>query len=49
MKKNKLFLIGLIGLLSFSACSIFKKDCGCPHFGKVKTTTKQAPVVYAAR
>jgi hypothetical protein len=49
MKKNKLFIIGLIGLLNLSACGIFKKDCGCPHFGKVKTPAKQAPVVYAAQ
>lgn len=24
-------------LMSLSSCGIFKKDCGCPHFGKIKT------------
>jgi len=37
MLKNKLILIGAILLISLSSCGIFKKDCGCPKFGKVKT------------
>jgi hypothetical protein len=51
MIKIKFILFGLAMLLSATSCGIFKKDCGCPHFGKVKTQSKpnQAPVVYAAR
>nr|WP_294792459.1 hypothetical protein [uncultured Mucilaginibacter sp.] len=38
MLKSKVILMGLALLLCTSACGIFKKDCGCPKFGKVKTT-----------
>jgi hypothetical protein len=38
MLKSKFILMGLALLLCTSACGIFKKDCGCPKFGKVKTT-----------
>lgn len=41
MGKSKLILLGAIVLLSFSSCGIFKKGCGCPHFGKVKTPDMQ--------
>lgn len=37
MKKNKLIIIGVALLLSCSSCGIFKKGCGCPTFGKVKS------------
>jgi hypothetical protein len=33
MKKIK-YLVILITVVSLSSCGIFKKDCGCPHFGK---------------
>jgi len=33
--KNKLLLIGLLGLMALSSCGIFHKSCNCPHFGKV--------------
>jgi len=33
MKKIK-YLIAAIALAGLSSCGIFKKDCGCPHFGK---------------
>jgi hypothetical protein len=35
MLKSKLILLGAIVLISFSSCGIFKKGCGCPHFGKI--------------
>jgi hypothetical protein len=37
MLKNKLIIAGLVLIVSFTSCGIFKKDCGCPHFGKVKS------------
>jgi len=40
MKKNKLIIIGTALLLSCSSCGIFKKGCGCPTFGKVKSAGK---------
>jgi hypothetical protein len=36
MKKSKLILAMAIVLVSLSSCGIFKKGCGCPHFGKIK-------------
>jgi len=42
MLKNKFILMGLALLLFTSACGIFKKDCGCPKLGKVKTANKPA-------
>jgi len=39
MKKVK-YLVILIAATSLSSCGIFKKDCGCPHFGKVSAHTK---------
>jgi hypothetical protein len=33
MKKTR-FIILLILITGLSSCGIFKKDCGCPHFGK---------------
>jgi hypothetical protein len=39
MKKVK-YLIILIAAASLSSCGIFKKDCGCPHFGKVISHSK---------
>jgi len=41
MKKVK-YLVILIAAASLSSCGIFKKDCGCPHFGKVPAHTKSA-------
>jgi hypothetical protein len=51
MLKRKFFILGLIAVLGTTSCGIFKKDCGCPKFGKVKTQPEAAPaqVVYAAR
>ncbi|MFS2188271.1 hypothetical protein ACCC92_16455 [Mucilaginibacter sp. Mucisp84] len=38
MKKNKLvILLGALLLTAGSSCGIFHKDCGCPHFGKIKS------------
>jgi hypothetical protein len=38
MIKNKFILFGAaIMLMSISSCGIFKKNCGCPHFGKIKS------------
>jgi hypothetical protein len=37
MKKNKLaILLGVLLLTATSSCGIFRKGCGCPHFGKIK-------------
>jgi hypothetical protein len=33
MKRAKYILI-IVVAASLSSCGIFKKDCGCPHFGK---------------
>jgi hypothetical protein len=33
MLKNKFVLLGLLAILSLSACGIFHKGCGCPTFG----------------
>lgn len=33
MLKSKILIMGLLGMLSLSACSIFHKGCGCPKFG----------------
>ncbi|MBC7399470.1 MAG: hypothetical protein H7289_05960 [Mucilaginibacter sp.] len=51
MLKSKLIILGLVAVIGTTSCGIFKKDCNCPHFGKVKTPPKagQAPVVYASR
>jgi hypothetical protein len=39
MKKNKLvILLGALLLTVASSCGIFHKGCGCPHFGKIKST-----------
>lgn len=42
MKKTKYLLI-LVAIASLSSCGIFKKDCGCPHFGKTKPVKETAP------
>lgn len=40
MAKSKLMVfVGVIVLMCLTSCGIFKKGCGCPHFGKIKTTT----------
>ncbi|MES2376610.1 MAG: hypothetical protein V4553_08525 [Bacteroidota bacterium] len=51
MLKSKLIILALVAILGTTSCGIFKKDCNCPHFGKVKTPPKagQVPVVYASR
>jgi len=36
MKRVKYILV-VIAIVSLSSCGIFKKDCGCPHFGKIKS------------
>jgi hypothetical protein len=43
MKKIK-YALALLAIIGLSSCGIFKKDCGCPHFGKIKTVTKTAPI-----
>jgi len=46
MKKSKIIvLLGAVLLLSFSSCGIFRKGCGCPHFGAIKFTASKHPVV----
>jgi hypothetical protein len=37
LKKRFLFLLLGIIVLALSSCGIFKKDCGCPHFGYKQT------------
>jgi len=37
MMKLKLILAAAVLFGSLSSCGIFKKDCGCPHFGSIKT------------
>jgi hypothetical protein len=43
MKKIK-YIIALLAIIGLSSCGIFKKDCGCPHFGKSKLINKTAPI-----
>jgi len=43
MKKAKYILL-LIAIAALSSCGIFKKDCGCPHFGK-NISSKGAAVI----
>ncbi len=31
--------------LGLGSCGIFKKGCGCPHFGKVKSTVSNVATV----
>ncbi|OOQ57646.1 hypothetical protein BC343_12650 [Mucilaginibacter pedocola] len=38
MKLFKYFVILLAGSALLSSCGLFKKDCGCPHFGMRKAT-----------
>ncbi|WP_292941462.1 hypothetical protein [Mucilaginibacter sp. 44-25] len=39
--KNVKYLCALVVLLAAtSSCGIFKKDCGCPHFGKSASASK---------
>jgi len=44
MKATK-FLLLIIAIASLTSCGIFKKDCGCPHFGKIKAKAT-APSVH---
>jgi hypothetical protein len=37
VKSKFVLLFGTVILMSLSSCGIFKKGCGCPHFGKIKT------------
>ncbi len=39
MKKFKLLITAAL-LMSLSSCGLFKKDCSCPHFSKLKPTPK---------
>lgn len=39
MLKVKIILLAGAIMLGTAGCGIFKKDCGCPHFGKLKTST----------
>lgn len=41
MRKVK-YLVILAAIVSLSSCGIFKKDCHCPHFGKIKTIQQKA-------
>ncbi|MDB5024086.1 MAG: hypothetical protein JWP78_1841 [Mucilaginibacter sp.] len=36
MKKTR-YVFLLIAVASLSSCGIFKKDCHCPHFSKIKS------------
>jgi len=36
MLRNRLIVLGLLGMLTLSSCGIFHKGCGCPKFGKIK-------------
>jgi len=29
------YLVVLIAAVCLSSCGVLKKDCGCPHFGKI--------------
>jgi hypothetical protein len=49
MLKRSFFVLGAAAVLATTSCGIFKKDCGCPKFGKVKVQPKAMPVVYAVR
>ncbi|WP_262511264.1 hypothetical protein [Mucilaginibacter terrenus] len=40
MKTAKIILLGILATVVVSSCGIFKKDCGCPHFGARKPTQK---------
>ena len=40
MKAFKVVLIALVVAAALSSCGIFKKDCGCPHFGLRKLPAK---------
>jgi hypothetical protein len=46
MKKAR-YLFLLIAIATLSSCGLFRKDCHCPHFGKVQTkaTTPAAHTV----
>ena len=47
MKKIKYVILGII-VVGLSSCGIFKKDCGCPHFGKnIPAKGAAAPKYYA--
>ncbi|MEO6850222.1 MAG: hypothetical protein ABI203_10715 [Mucilaginibacter sp.] len=41
MKKIKYILL-LIGIVNLTSCGLFKKSCGCPHFGKNKPVKAHA-------
>jgi hypothetical protein len=41
MKKIKILLL-FVAMAALASCGIFKKDCGCPHFGKAKSHTVPA-------
>lgn len=42
MAKSKLMVLaGVIVLMSLTSCGIFKKGCGCPHFGKINIPDMQ--------
>ncbi|WP_186461794.1 hypothetical protein [Mucilaginibacter pallidiroseus] len=36
MKRSKLLILVAAITVFASSCGIFKKDCNCPHFGKIK-------------
>lgn len=36
MKKSRLSLLALIGMVALSSCGIFKKGCDCPVFKAYK-------------
>lgn len=45
MLRSKLIIVGLAILLGTAGCGIFKKDCNCPKFGKVKLVNSQQNIV----
>lgn len=45
MLKVKYLLLATAISLCVSGCGIFKKDCGCPKFGKVKTSDSPMAVI----
>jgi len=40
MKAFKVGLIAIIAAAVLSSCGLFKKDCGCPHFGMKRLPAK---------
>ena len=43
MLKVKIVLLSGAIILGTTSCGIFKKDCNCPHFGKMKSVQPTMP------